>query len=592
MRRALLVRLLVLAAALSTVATCRPHQVDRAKQADQSDEAAADSSAAASVVARFGDESITADQVDAHILSLPPSERPKPGQDLEQWYTEQVQEMVVDRLLLARARGEHRADDPAFRTAADEARKQIGLQLCLAERRPGVERISEDDLRAAYEERADSLSAPERRSVYQIFLRRQPGALEKIKALRERVLAGEAFYRLATEYSESETRHRRGFVGWMVPGRLPAGFERVIFHLEEGVPSEPVKTREGFHLFYVDQVLPAKHLTFEEARSILGQRLVEERRANALAELDAEISPPAGSLVLDRSQFAEVVKAGDPKAPVLRMGDEKWTLADVQRALRQLMLQQGKADTAPTLELAWQILDQHRRREEIYQHCSSGDQIPADRLEARLDRWRTKALTDAERHRRLVELAKQDEERLRLFYESNVGEFSSSPTWTIRLLRIPIGERPVREMSRLETAAATQSSDLDTLQAELGGEIETLEPLSLAALGRMQPKLPTLLAPLDAGQLAAPYRTEQGLEIAEVEARTEAKPIPFDEVRDRVVARYVTQYTKELYDRLSAKLLDEVDLTIDPDALATLRDAGLPQPDVSVEQLEDLLDRR
>jgi len=108
----------------------------------------------------------------------------------------------------------------------------------------------------------------------------------------------------------------------------------------------------------------------------------------------------------------------------------------------------------------------------------------------------------------------------------------------------------------------------------------------------MQPKLPTLLAPLDAGQLAAPYRTEQGLEIAEVEARTEAKPIPFDEVRDRVVARYVTQYTKELYDRLSAKLLDEVDLTIDPDALATLRDAGLPQPDVSVEQLEDLLDRR
>jgi len=108
----------------------------------------------------------------------------------------------------------------------------------------------------------------------------------------------------------------------------------------------------------------------------------------------------------------------------------------------------------------------------------------------------------------------------------------------------------------------------------------------------MQPKLPKLLAPLEAGQLAAPYRTDKGLEIAEVTARAEAKPLPFEEVRDRVAVRYVNQYTKELYSQLSAKLLDEADLTIDQDVLATLRDAGLPQPDISVDQLEDLLERR
>ena len=208
----------------------------------------------------------------------------------------------------------------------------------------------------------------------------------------------------------------------------------------------------------------------------------------------------------------------------------------------------GSAGAVPTLELAWQLLDQQRRREEIYEHCRSADQIPADQVAKRLETWRAKALTDAERHRRLVALAKQDENRLRLYYESNIGDFSKAPTWTIRLLRVPIGDQPVREMTRLETAAATQGADLDSLQAELGGEIEDLGARTLPELGRMQPKLPKLLAPLEAGQLAAPYRTDKGLEIAEVTARAEAKPLPFEEVRDRVAVRYVNQYTKELYE--------------------------------------------
>jgi len=586
MRRAPAVRLLLLAAIVSTIAACRP------SQPHQTNESVAEASAADSVVARFGDDTITADQVDAHILALPPSERPKPGEDLNQWYTKQVQELVVDRRLLAEARAEHLADEPGFRAADKEAEKQIGLQLCLAAARPEVEQITEDDLHAAYEKRADSLAAPERRQVYQIFLRRAPGALEKIKALRQRVLDGESFSRLATESSESETRHREGLVGWMVPGRLPPGFEKVIFGLEEGVPSQPVKTKEGFHLFYVDQILPAKRLTFEEARSILVKSLANERREKVLEELDAGIDPPAGSLVLDREKLLEVVKAGDQQAPVLRLGDESWTLADLHRRVRQVIARDDQSSAAPTVALVWHVLDQARRREEIYQHCRSADQIPADQLAKRLEAWRTKALTDTERRRQLIALASQDEDRLHLFYESNIGNFSKPPTWTIRVLRVPISKRPVREMSRLEQAAADQNADLDTLKAELGGEIEALEPRTLAELGRMQPKLPPLLAPLDPGQLAAPYRTERGLEIAQVEARTEAQPIPFEEVRDRVTARYVNQYTKELYDQLSEKMLDQVDLTIDQDQVARLREAGLPQPDISVDQIENLLERR
>lgn len=566
---------LLLVAAVSTIWSCG--------------EPGSGSGADSAVVARYAGAEITAADLDARVLGLPPAERPAPGEDLQRWYQEQVREMVVDRLLLVEARERGLADETSFRAARRAAEKQIGLQLCLVALAPETEAVTEADLRAAYERRADELSVPERRSVYHIFLRRGPGARDSISSLRDRVLAGEGFSRLAEEHSESETRHRRGFVGWVHPRRLPAGFERVVYALEEGVPSEPVATREGFHLFYVDQVLPARELGFDEARPILRQRLQVESRDAALAELDAGIAPPAGALVLDRERFTGVVREGNPEAPVLRLGEEEWTLADVRGRVRGFLERPGVREGAPTVELAWQILDQARRREEIYLHCRSEERIAHEALAERLGAWEDRALVEVERHRRLVALAEEDEERLRLFYESNVGDFSTPPRWTVRILRTPLGRSPQARMARLEAAASEPCTDLDTLRDELEGEIERLEPMSLPELRRLQPKLPGLIAPLGAGSLSAPYRTEDGLEMAQVVARIEATPIPFEDVRERVASRYVGQYTADLYDRLRRRMIDQADLELDTQALAALRDAGLPRPDVSVEELEALL---
>ena len=543
------------------------------------------------MVARFADGVVTAEELDAHVLSLPPSERPLPGEDLDTWYTEQIRELVVERRLLAEARERDARDDERFRRLADEAERLSALELCLAELGP-PEPVTAADVRADYEARGEELSVPERRHVYQIFLRRAPGARARLDELRARVLAGQGFPRLAAEHSESESRHRQGLVGWIVPGRLPAGFERVVFSLDAGVPSDVVATREGFHLFYVDQVLPAHTPTVEEIGRQLAERLRAERRERALSEFDTRTEPPEGALVLDRDQFLQALEAGDPQTPVLRLGALSWTLADVSRRVRELVEREG--GSGGSVELAWQILDQARRREEIYLACRSGGHVPADDLERRLDAWRERALVEVERQRRLVELASEDPDRLRLFYDSNLGEFSQPPTWTLRLLRVPLPEgtaRAVALMARLERAAAEGAGGLEALQAELGGEIETTEALTLADVGRANPKLPPLLAPLEVGQLAAPYRRENGLEIAQVMAKTPAEPRPFEEVRERVAARYVAQYTADLYDQLSERLLRDVGLEIDAEALAAERAAGRSAPEVSVEELETLLDQ-
>ena len=53
-----------------------------------------------------------------------------------------------------------------------------------------------------------------------------------------------------------------------LPGQLEPNLEAVIFRLAEGVPSEPVLSGDGGHLFLVDSLFPKRQLAFDEvARS-------------------------------------------------------------------------------------------------------------------------------------------------------------------------------------------------------------------------------------------------------------------------------------------------------------------------------------
>ncbi|HMB52426.1 MAG TPA: hypothetical protein VKU40_03860, partial [Thermoanaerobaculia bacterium] len=123
------------------------------------------------VVARFGEMSLTAGELDDHVLSLPTSERPKPGEDLDAWYEEQIRRIVVERHLYHQAETAGLADDPTLQAARAEAEKRFTVALCTARRLETAGRIGEADLRAAYDERAEGYSLPERRSAYNLFLR-------------------------------------------------------------------------------------------------------------------------------------------------------------------------------------------------------------------------------------------------------------------------------------------------------------------------------------------------------------------------------------------------------------------------------------
>ena len=85
-------------------------------------------------------------------------------------------------------------------------------------------------------------------------------ALEKIKEIRERILAGEDFAKLAKEHSEdSMTAPMGGDLGFLEPDDFEESFKEAVVSLELGKISEIVETPYGYHIVEVlDRREPVK----------------------------------------------------------------------------------------------------------------------------------------------------------------------------------------------------------------------------------------------------------------------------------------------------------------------------------------------
>lgn len=575
---------------------CACQDADRTSPAESRQSTSAP---APGVVATYSGGRITAGDVDAYILTMPAGERPSSGADLDAWYGELIRALVVDRILLREAREAELDQTGDFRLHRTTIERQLAVQSCLAELKPGLGEISDQELEDAYTEREEAFRAPERRSTYHIYLRLEPGnrieALEaEMRSLRDRILRGENFQRLARTESDSETRHRQGSIGWVVRGQLPEAFEERIFSLAEGVPSQPLVTRDGVHLFQVDDILAERQLSMKEIGRNLRSRLEAEKLAQALDEV-AAMNPSPDARMVNREALKRLIDEGLEQEPVLSTDDYTVSLEEFRLRLGRALGPEAGIETGLSgriqNDLAWRFLNRLHRHEAAYEYCTDeglvADTAVADRMKA----WEERALASRMRQQRLHERVTADVTRLELYYQSNIGQFTPPVQWHLERLRIPFSNADEGKdlMEHLEEISATDTVSLEALQRELGGELETLGWKTLLQMRGINSKLPKRVSPLAAGALVAPLRTGNRLELYRVVERKEFEPRPLDEARDEVAAAYLRQYTSEVYDELEADILDRVRFELHADRLETLRGAGLPESRITVEQLDALL---
>lgn len=105
-------------------------------------------------------------------------------------------------------------------------------------------------------------------------------AAELASQLRQRIIAGEDFQKIAKAYSDDlSTAINGGQLGWVSPSNLPPKFEQVTRALQLGEVSEPLRLESGYHII---QVLERRRhdinqdLATDRARQIIFRRKAEE----------------------------------------------------------------------------------------------------------------------------------------------------------------------------------------------------------------------------------------------------------------------------------------------------------------------------
>ena len=117
-------------------------------------------------------------------------------------------------------------------------------------------------------------------------------AEKTVRELRERLLAGEDFAKLAKEYSnDTNSANLGGDLGWFPQGGYGTKVAEVVVTLKDGEISAPFKTDAGWHVMQLletrteDKTAEAER---NKARQTIGTRKAEEEYASFLRQLRAE----------------------------------------------------------------------------------------------------------------------------------------------------------------------------------------------------------------------------------------------------------------------------------------------------------------
>ncbi len=170
---------------------------------------------------------------------------------------------------------------------APERRSGVLVHLTAEALLPEIE-LSDDDVYAEYEARIDEFDLPERRSVTQINAPDE--AL--IREGAQRLAAGESFDAIAADLA-GRGASTSTLPDFTADGPL-RGARDAVFGLSAGSVSDPVQTAFGWHLFRVNEVVPARRQGFEEVRQSLHDEMALDLAGAGLFRLSTVLEDELG----------------------------------------------------------------------------------------------------------------------------------------------------------------------------------------------------------------------------------------------------------------------------------------------------------
>lgn len=133
-------------------------------------------------------------------------------------------------------------------------------------------KITDKEIKKYYKENIKDYKTPEQVRVRHIVT----DSMKKAKNIRQKILDGENFAKLAIMHSLSPDRKGGGDLGFFSRGSHPVEFDETCFKLKKGQVSEIVKSPYGFHIFKLIKKRKKHTTAFKEVKTQIKNQLFQE----------------------------------------------------------------------------------------------------------------------------------------------------------------------------------------------------------------------------------------------------------------------------------------------------------------------------
>lgn len=152
--------------------------------------------------------------------------------------------------------------------------------------------VSDQQLRAFYDQNKDKMQQPERVHARHILIKAEAGAPEadkqkaraKADDLLARIKKGEDFAKLASENSDDPgSKTQGGDLSWFARGQMVPSFEKAAFALTKPNEVSPVtESQFGYHIIQLVERQAPTAVPFEQAKDRISQMLKQQEASKAL----------------------------------------------------------------------------------------------------------------------------------------------------------------------------------------------------------------------------------------------------------------------------------------------------------------------
>ena len=201
------------------------------------------------------------------------------GSSLPSAVLSQLFDQFLDEMLLTRL-----ATDK--RLIPDDTSPRLAVAALLSDKNGASVEPSAPDVESYYRQHLDQFQRPERVRLRQILVEDR----ETAELAASRLAGGAPFPEVARQYSidSGSGGGSGGDQGLLARSDLPVAFASTIFSLTPGQVSDIIPAEYGFHIFLVEERLPAKELPLNQAEPEIRQQLRRDLTEQRLTDLVRE----------------------------------------------------------------------------------------------------------------------------------------------------------------------------------------------------------------------------------------------------------------------------------------------------------------